>query len=333
MEPRILPRRPARRSSRSRSSPRPSPGRRSRRCRRRRRRRRRWSAAANCSRSRQRPTTSRSSAELVLAADQFIITPAGRVEEAARARGAGRRRAHGDRRLSLVHRLGPRHDDQPRRADAVDAPVPRGRLHPPHVRATTCATASSRTCFPTAQREGLYHTADATLWFFHAVERYVQATGDTETLQRLLPTFLDIVRSTICAARASASASIRRTACCAQGEEGYQLTWMDAKVDDWVVTPRRGKAVEINALWYNALCLLEAWTQDSSAAAESLDLAEHAPNARTRPSTAVLERRARAISTTSSTASTATIRRAGRTRCSPSRCDHPVLDRDRAGSR
>ena len=42
-----------------------------------------------------------------------------------------------------------------------------------------------------------------------------------------------------------------------QGQEGYQLTWMDAKVGDWVVTPRRGKAVEINALWYNALCLLD----------------------------------------------------------------------------
>jgi hypothetical protein len=44
-----------------------------------------------------------------------------------------------------------------------------------------------------------------------------------------------------------------------QGEEGYQLTWMDAKVGDWVVTPRRGKAVEINALWYNALCLQANW--------------------------------------------------------------------------
>src|SRR5436309_5824632 len=44
-----------------------------------------------------------------------------------------------------------------------------------------------------------------------------------------------------------------------QGAEGYQLTWMDAKVDDWVVTPRRGKAVEINGLWYNALCLTVGW--------------------------------------------------------------------------
>ena len=47
-----------------------------------------------------------------------------------------------------------------------------------------------------------------------------------------------------------------------QGAEGYQLTWMDAKVDDWVVTPRRGKAVEINALWYNALCLLAGWVRE-----------------------------------------------------------------------
>ena len=47
--------------------------------------------------------------------------------------------------------------------------------------------------------------------------------------------------------------------CCGKAQQGYQLTWMDAKVDDWVVTPRRGKAVEINALWYNALRLLEGW--------------------------------------------------------------------------
>src|SRR5438128_7056517 len=46
-----------------------------------------------------------------------------------------------------------------------------------------------------------------------------------------------------------------------QGADGYQLTWMDAKVDGWVVTPRRGKAVEINALWYNALRLMEQWAE------------------------------------------------------------------------
>ncbi len=57
-----------------------------------------------------------------------------------------------------------------------------------------------------------------------------------------------------------------------QGEEGYQLTWMDAKVGDWVVTPRRGKAVEINALWYNSLRLLHGWLVQAGDAtgAESL---------------------------------------------------------------
>jgi predicted glycogen debranching enzyme len=64
-----------------------------------------------------------------------------------------------------------------------------------------------------------------------------------------------------------------------QGAEGYQLTWMDAKVDGWVVTPRRGKAVEINALWYNALCLLEGWTK-THGGGDGLDLARHAQRAR-----------------------------------------------------
>ena len=62
-----------------------------------------------------------------------------------------------------------------------------------------------------------------------------------------------------------------------QGQEGYQLTWMDAKVDDWVVTPRRGKAVEINALWYNALRLLEALAARSKRTEAKRDgIAEHA---------------------------------------------------------
>src|SRR5439155_23235017 len=64
-----------------------------------------------------------------------------------------------------------------------------------------------------------------------------------------------------------------------QGQEGYQLTWMDAKVDDWVVTPRRGKAVEINALWYNALRLLEGWERDEHGAAAAAPLAALAERA------------------------------------------------------
>ncbi|HEX2726650.1 MAG TPA: amylo-alpha-1,6-glucosidase, partial [Beijerinckiaceae bacterium] len=65
-----------------------------------------------------------------------------------------------------------------------------------------------------------------------------------------------------------------------QGAEGYQLTWMDAKVDGWVVTPRRGKAVEINALWYNALRLLARWSEEEGLPVTGLDLGSIAERTR-----------------------------------------------------
>jgi predicted glycogen debranching enzyme len=65
-----------------------------------------------------------------------------------------------------------------------------------------------------------------------------------------------------------------------QGAAGYQLTWMDAKVDDWVVTPRRGKAVEINALWYNALRLVEGWVQEEQGTDAAAALAARADEVR-----------------------------------------------------
>jgi predicted glycogen debranching enzyme len=115
--------------------------------------------------------------------------------------------------------------------------------------------------FPDGAREGLYHTADATLWFFQAVARFLAATGDRATRDVLVPVLADIVahhlRGTRFGIGVDPADGLLR-----QGAEGYQLTWMDAKVDDWVVTPRRGKAVEINALWYNALRLLAGWTRD-----------------------------------------------------------------------
>ena len=96
--------------------------------------------------------------------------------------------------------------------------------------------------------EGLYHTADATLWFFHALDRYVSVTGDRETLTLLLPALVDIIdhhiKGTNFGIHVDPADGLLH-----QGAPGYQLTWMDAKVGDWVVTPRRGKAVEINALW------------------------------------------------------------------------------------
>ena len=112
--------------------------------------------------------------------------------------------------------------------------------------------------FPDGQTQGVYHTADATLWFFHALHRYVHASNDRGTLQLLLPRLKEIVKAhqegTDFGIQVDPNDGLLR-----QGAAGYQLTWMDAKVGNWVVTPRRGKAVEINALWYNALCLLRDW--------------------------------------------------------------------------
>jgi predicted glycogen debranching enzyme len=132
--------------------------------------------------------------------------------------------------------------------------------------------------FPDGAREGLYHTADATLWFFHAVQRYLQTTGDVDTVRGLIPKLTDVVthhlRGTRFGIGVDESDGLLR-----QGAPGYQLTWMDAKVDDWVVTPRRGKAVEINALWYNALSLLDEWTKQFGDRSPDLDLEQHARRA------------------------------------------------------
>ncbi|MBK8174985.1 MAG: glycogen debranching enzyme family protein [Rhodospirillales bacterium] len=115
--------------------------------------------------------------------------------------------------------------------------------------------------FPEREGTGLYNTADATLWFFHALDRYVELTGDRDTLAELLPRLIDIVhhhqRGTHFGIGVDHHDGLLR-----QGADGYQLTWMDAKVGDWVVTPRRGKAVEINALWYNALRTLAVWVEE-----------------------------------------------------------------------
>ena len=104
----------------------------------------------------------------------------------------------------------------------------------------------------------VYHTADATLWFFHAVDRYVQLTGDTETLEIILPKLEEVIErhlsGTLFGIGVDPEDGLLRAAA-----DGYQLTWMDAIVGDWVVTPRRGKPVEINALWYNALCVMARW--------------------------------------------------------------------------
>ena len=115
--------------------------------------------------------------------------------------------------------------------------------------------------FPEGQKEGLYHTADATLWFFHALDRYLEVTNDRATLRLVLPKLVEIVKRHLEGTRFGIKVD-PADGLAATGRGRYQLTWMDAKVDGWVVTPRRGKAVEINALWYNALRLLEGWVRE-----------------------------------------------------------------------
>jgi len=216
-------------------------------------------------------------AELTLAADQFIITPAGRVEERARARAAG------DEVRTVIagyHWFTEWGRDTMISLDGLTLCTGRAveagyilRTFAHYVRDGLIPN-----YFPDGQNEGLYHTADATLWFFHAIDRYVAATGDRQTLALLLPTLRSILAHHLAGTRFGigvdpADGLLR------QGAPGYQLTWMDAKVDDWVVTPRRGKAVEINALWYNALRNTERWLRESGDGDGAAALARHAERA------------------------------------------------------
>jgi 4-alpha-glucanotransferase len=105
---------------------------------------------------------------------------------------------------------------------------------------------------PAAGEEPAYNTADASLWFFEAWRAYVDATDDVEALRTVFPVLADMVdwhfRGTRYGIGADAGDGLLRA-----GVPGVQLTWMDARVDGRVVTPRIGKPVEINALWFNAL--------------------------------------------------------------------------------
>jgi predicted glycogen debranching enzyme len=123
--------------------------------------------------------------------------------------------------------------------------------------------------FPEGESQGLYHTADATLWFFHAIDRYTRVTGDRSLVRDLLPKLRDILDHHLRGTRFGIGVD-KADGLLRQGALGYQLTWMDAKVGDYVVTPRRGKAVEINALFYNALKLYEEWSGERSDAADQL---------------------------------------------------------------
>ncbi len=223
-------------------------------------------------------TKDKTVAELTLAADQFVITPAGRVEDATRARAAG------DEVRTVIagyHWFTDWGRDTMISLEGLTLTTGR------HIQARYVLRTFAHyireglipNMFPEGKKEGLYHTTDATLWFFHALSRYVEATGDKVTLRLILPQLIDIVahhlKGTLFGIHVDPKDGLLT-----QGAEGYQLTWMDAKVDDWVVTPRRGKAVEINALWYNALRLLEGWMREEHGEEAAQTMAAHAERAR-----------------------------------------------------
>lgn len=218
-------------------------------------------------------------AKLVLAADQFVIRPATRPKDMAVAQAAG-----DDARAIIAGYHWFTDWGRDTMISLEGLTLVTGR----HAEAGYLMRSYGRyvrdglipNMFPEGETEGLYHTVDATLWYFHALQRYLEYTEDWNTLLGLLPTLESIVghhiRGTRFGIRVDPEDDLLT-----QGALGYQLTWMDAKVGDWVVTPRRGKAVEINALWYNALKLLEAWQIRAENQAAAKRLATRAERART----------------------------------------------------
>lgn len=193
----------------------------------------------------------------MLAADQFIICPTARYEDVIRLK------ASGEEARSVIAGY-PWFTDWGRDTmiSLEGLMLTTGRLRTAHSTLRTFAyyvkDGLIPNMFPNGERKALYNTADVSLWFFHATDRYIETTGDSDILELLLPKFWEIINSHI---RGTLfGIKVEEDGLLTQGAPGLALTWMDAKVEDWVVTPRRGKAVEINALWYNARKLMEKWT-------------------------------------------------------------------------
>jgi len=124
-----------------------------------------------------------------------------------------------------------------------------------------------------------YNSVDGTLWYFIAIYKYLEATNDKKfVLGELLPVLRDIVEWHFKGTRHGIHTT--EDGLLYAGEAGLQLTWMDAKIGDWVVTPRIGKAVEINALWYNALSIYATILQLNGNTDEAITMFEKATLAR-----------------------------------------------------
>jgi predicted glycogen debranching enzyme len=114
--------------------------------------------------------------------------------------------------------------------------------------------------FPGSGETPEYNTVDASLWYIEAWRAYVEVTDDWAELRKIFPVLEEIIhwygKGTRYGIALDGQDGLLKA-----GEPGVQLTWMDAKVGDWVVTPRIGKPVEINALWYNALEIMALFAE------------------------------------------------------------------------
>ncbi|MDO9268686.1 MAG: amylo-alpha-1,6-glucosidase [Methylobacter sp.] len=215
---------------------------------------------------------------LVLAADQFIIAPTERVGETTRIRATG-----GDVRTVIAgyHWFTDWGRDTMISLEGL-ALITGRHVEAGHILRTFAYHLRDGlipNMFPEGESEGVYYTADATLWFFHALDRYIEITGDRDIFNDLLPKLLDIIDHHLQGTRFGIHCD-PGDGLLIQGDPRFALTWMDAKLDDWVVTPRRGKAVEINALWYNALRVMEKWMIKENQSSRVSEIAELADAAR-----------------------------------------------------
>ena len=220
----------------------------------------------------------RVAAELVFAADQFIITPAGRAQEAARAH------ASGDEVRTVVagyHWFTDWGRDTMISLEGL-ALVTGRCMEAGYILRTFAHYVRDGfipNMFPDGKTEGLYHTADATLWFFHALDRYLKRADDRTTLKLLLPTLIDIVEHHLHGTKYNIHVDL---------SDGLLYTGpgrLSAHVDGCEdgrlgATPRRGKAVEINALWYNALKILVSWLRGVGKNDAAARYDQHAEQAR-----------------------------------------------------
>lgn len=215
--------------------------------------------------------------QLVMAADQFLVRPEHRLADLERAH------AHGHNLRSIFagyHWFGDwgrdtmisleglllctgRHDEA-RATLLTYAEYVRDGLLP--------------NLFPEGANAGLYHTVDASLWYFHSIHRYVQHTHDEAVIDLLLPVLRDIMRHHLAGTRFGIHVDPADGLLIASSP-AQALTWMDAHAGEWIVTPRRGKPVEIQALWYNALRLMEVWTEKRKGNDREV-YAQHATQAR-----------------------------------------------------